>query len=188
MITIVSGLPRSGTSLAMQMLAAGGLPVLTDGVRSPDENNPRGFYEYSRVLQLPRGDTGWGTEAEGRAVKITWPLLRSIPATWDVRIVWMHRALDEIIASQAKMLGRTGETAADALALKRAFASMQDQARHWMATRPNTPTLLLAHDAVLRSSHVEARRLSDFCDGTLDANAMAAAVDPALWRERRPAS
>lgn len=184
MITIVSGLPRSGTSLAMQLLVAGGLPVLTDGARRADENNPRGYFEFARVLRLGAGDTAWQTEAEGRAVKITWPLLAAVPSTWPVRIVWMERAVEEIVASQAKMLARAGQPAEDAAQLQRAFAAMREQAKRWMAARREVAVIVVNHATLLGSPATEAARLAAWTGGNLDVAAMAAAVDPALWRER----
>src|ERR1700689_3295526 len=109
-ITIVSGLPRSGTSLMMQMLAAGGVPVLTDGQRTADDDNPRGYYEWERIKQLPQ-DPGCIAEAEGKAVKVISQLLFSLPAGRDYRIVFMERPLAEVVALQAEMIRRRGSAA-----------------------------------------------------------------------------
>ncbi len=185
MITIVSGLPRSGTSLAMQMLAAGGLPALTDGVRQQDENNPRGYFEFSPVLNLARGQAAWRAEAEGHAVKITWPVLRSLPAEWAARVVWMERAPEEIVASQARMLARSGLPVEDAAQLTRAFTAMQGQARGWLDAQRGLAVLVLNHAELMHAPAVEAARLAAWLGGGLNVTAMAAAVEPALWRERR---
>ena len=186
MITIVSGLPRSGTSLAMQMLAAGGMAVLTDGARGADDNNPRGYFEFARALRLGVGDTGWRAEAEGRAVKITWPVLAALPANWPVRVVWLDRTVEEIVASQQKMLARAGRPAEDAVQIQRAFAAMREQAKRWMAARHDTAVIVIEHAALLGSPATEAGRLAAWAGGNLDVAAMTAAVDPALWRERGP--
>jgi hypothetical protein len=107
MITIVSGLPRSGTSLMMQMLAAGGMPVLSDGERRADTDNPRGCLEWERIKQLPK-DPACIAEAEGKVVKVISQLLLSLPPGHDYRIVFMQRPLPEILKSQDEMLRRRG--------------------------------------------------------------------------------
>jgi hypothetical protein len=112
-ITIVSGLPRSGTSMMMQMLAAGGMPALADNLRQADEDNPRGYYEFERVKEVAT-DSSWLDEAEGKAVKMVYRLLYDLPADRSYRVIFMIRSLDEVIASQQVMLERSG-TASDAL-------------------------------------------------------------------------
>src|SRR5438067_7880099 len=106
-VTIVSGLPRSGTSMMMQMLAAGGIAAYSDGKRTPDEDNPRGNLEHEKATQLHR-DTSWVREARGQVVKIVAHLLPYLPAGEEYRIVFMHRALEEVTASQSAMLKRLG--------------------------------------------------------------------------------
>jgi hypothetical protein len=114
-IVVVSGLPRSGTSMAMMMLHAGGMPLLTDNVRVADESNPNGYFEFEPVKQLDStGDLDWLNDASGRAVKIISFLLTWLPETHDYRVLFMQRDLDEVIASQHKMLVRRGEAAGTA--------------------------------------------------------------------------
>ena len=108
-VVVVSGLPRSGTSMMMKMLEAGGLSPLIDGEREADEDNPKGYYEFERVKQLPKGDYGWLEDAQGRVVKVISGLLVHLPPTHDYRVVFMRRAMPEILASQRKMLVRRGE-------------------------------------------------------------------------------
>jgi len=107
MITIVSGLPRSGTSLMMQMLAAGGMPVLSDGERKADTDNPKGYLEWERVKQLPK-DPSLIAEAEGKVVKVISQLMLSLPDGHEYRIVFMQRPLAEVMKSQDEMLKRRG--------------------------------------------------------------------------------
>ena len=107
MITIVSGLPRSGTSLMMQMLAAGGMSILSDGERRADVDNPRGYLEWERIKQLPK-NPGCIAEAEGKAVKVISQLLLSLPAQHEYRVIFMQRPLPEVMASQDEMLRRRG--------------------------------------------------------------------------------
>ena len=101
-VTVVSGLPRSGTSMMMKMLEAGGIDPIQDGIRTPDSDNPKGYYEYERVKQLDKGDTAWVADAQGKSVKVISALLRYLPADYEYRILFMRRDLDEILASQAK--------------------------------------------------------------------------------------
>src|SRR5262245_34269287 len=108
-IIIVSGLPRSGTSMMMKILEAGGLPVLTDALRTADDDNPKGYYEYERVKQLDKGDQAWLAEAEGKVVKVISALLTQLPATHQYRVIFMQRKLAEVLASQRKMLIHRGE-------------------------------------------------------------------------------
>src|ERR1039458_2751547 len=109
MVTIVSGLPRSGTSLMMQMLEVGGLPVLSDGERKADTDNPNGYFEWERIKQLPK-DPSLIAEAEGKVVKVISQLILSLPAGHDYRVIFMQRPLPEVLKSQEKMLRRRGNT------------------------------------------------------------------------------
>jgi hypothetical protein len=183
MITVVSGLPRAGTSLMMQMLAAGGLPVLGDGVRPPDASNPRGYFEYEPVKHLAR-DAAWLEAAEGRVVKVVVPLVAFLPPGRAYRVVFMERALDEVLASQARMLGRLGRPAGNPALLAPAFTVQLERARAFLRTAPDTAVLPVAYADLLRDPAAQAARLQAFLGPSLDAAAMARAVDPALYRER----
>ena len=109
-ITIVSGLPRSGTSMMMKMLEAGGMPVLTDSWRSADEDNPKGYYEFERVKQI-KTDQAWLPQAQGKVVKMISELLQYLPPIYCYRVIFMRRKLEETLASQRQMLQRRGEPA-----------------------------------------------------------------------------
>lgn len=111
-VIVVSGLPRSGTSMMMKMLAAGGVSLLTDHIREADSDNPQGYYEFERVKKLDKGDTAWVAEAQGQAVKIISQLLKHLPATYDYKVIFMRRHMDEVLASQQKMLLNRGEDTA----------------------------------------------------------------------------
>ena len=185
-IVIVSGLPRSGTSMVMKMLEAGGLPVLTDGLRTADEDNPKGYYEVERVKSLAaEEDKGWLAGARGKGIKVISYLLRSLPATYNYRVVFIRREIEEVLASQRKMLARRGET--EETAPERMRSLFEDdlwRARYQLQHRPEFETIELHYSAVLARPLEEARRLAAFLDGKLDAEAMAAAVDPQLYRNR----
>src|SRR3990167_393038 len=100
MIVIVSGLPRSGTSLMMQMLRAGGMSLLIDDQRPADADNPHGYWEYEPVKRLQH-DNSWLPQAEGKAVKVVSALLQYLPPRHTYKIIVMHRPMQEVLASQA---------------------------------------------------------------------------------------
>jgi hypothetical protein len=185
-IVVVSGLPRSGTSMIMKMLEAGGLSVLTDGMRTADEDNPKGYYEVERVKDLAREtDKGWLTEARGKGIKVISFLLKSLPSTFIYKVVFIRRDLEEVLASQRKMLARRSET--EETAPERMRALFEDdlwRASYQLKRRPEFESIELHYSAVLARPLEEARRLSAFLGGGLDAEAMAAAVDPQLYRNR----
>lgn len=184
-VTVVSGLPRSGTSLMMQMLHAGGLPVLTDGVRTADENNLRGYFEYEPVKRL-RSDRAWLPRARGHAVKIIHLLLRDLLLDGSLyyRVVFMQRPLDEVLASQHAMLARDGKAAADAAVLKKAFEGQLAQLDTWFAAQPSIDVMKVDYHRLIREPRPVAVALSGFLGRELDTDAMSRAVDPALHRQR----
>jgi hypothetical protein len=185
-ITVVSGLPRSGTSMMMAMLSAGGLEVLTDGVRFADESNPQGYFEYEPTKALRNGEAAWLSLAEGKAVKIVSPLLRYLPAQHHFKVIFMLRSIDEILASQGRMLERTGqETTADADAkLVASYTRHLAEVRNWLAGRPNFDALWVAHREVIEDPIGAARSISRFLGRPLDDAAMARAIDRSLYRQR----
>src|SRR3954447_12968927 len=108
-VIVVSGLPRSGTSLMMNMLQAGGVPIVTDAQRIADDDNPKGYFELERVKQMGRGDVDWVGDSHGKAVKVISYLLKNLPPTSSYKVLFMRRRLPEVLASQKKMLIRRGE-------------------------------------------------------------------------------
>src|SRR5687767_12088310 len=135
-VTVVSGLPRSGTSLMMQMISAGGIPALTDEVRTADEDNPRGYLEFERVKRIKQ-DTSWLDEARGKVVKMVHLLLYDLPLDRPYRVVFMRRNLDEVLASQRKMLERQGKQGAQIpeAQLRKVFEDQVKKVTTWMATQ-----------------------------------------------------
>jgi hypothetical protein len=187
-ITVVSGLPRSGTSLMMQMLRAGGLPALTDEQRSADADNPRGYYEFEAVKKL-KEDASWVGNARGQAVKVISMLLYDLPPSHPYRVVFMVRDPDEILASQKQMLKRRGTPApgADDEAMKRHFEAHLQKVRAWLAERPNIRVHYCDYRELLRAPVEPVRRLAEFLGGGLDQRAMVEAVDQSLYRNRAAA-
>ena len=184
-ITVVSGIPRSGTSLAMQMVVAGGIPPLTDGLRAADEDNPRGYFEFERVRQL-RGDKAWVADAVGKAVKVIHLLLTELPDDRPYRIVYVERDLREVVRSQAAMLERSGRRGGG-LAPERliaVFEAQEKQVRAWLDARRAFSVLRVRHADLVRDPAGQARSINAFLGGDLDEPAMASAVDPSLYRNR----
>ncbi len=186
-VIIVSGLPRSGTSMMMQMLAAGGMPVLADEARQADEDNPRGYYELEAVKKL-RQDQSWLNQANGKAVKLVAQLLPNLPLGRPYRVVFMERPLGEILASQKTMLqrlGREGGHLTEAQ-LARTFLGQLQTVRR-VLNRPEAQTSVLGMDyhQALRDPQAAAARLNAFLGGGLDEKAMAAAIAPQLRRQGR---
>jgi sulfotransferase family protein len=187
-IAIVSGLPRSGTSMAMKMLEAGGMPVLVDGLRKPDVSNPNGYYEFEPVKGLDKGgDVQWLADARGRAVKIISFLLTYLPETYEYRVIFMRRDLHEAVASQNTMLAHRGESldGADDERMCRLYEGHLEKVERFLASRPCFSTLAIAYEDVVQNPSLAAHRMNEFLGGTLDVVKMAAVADPALYRNRR---
>ncbi len=184
-LTVVSGLPRSGTSMVMQMVHAGGLPAVTDGVRIADPDNPRGYFEFERVKAL-RTDRSWLPEARGKVIKVIHMLLPELPVDQDYRVLFVERDLDEVLASQQKMLTRLGRPGA-ALPperLRAAFQSQLHQVRGWLAQQPRFQVLPVEYASVVQDPRAAAAAINRWLGGGLDEAAMAAAVDANLYRNR----
>jgi LPS sulfotransferase NodH len=185
MITIVSGLPRSGTSLMMQMLAAGGMPVLSDGERKADTDNPRGYLEWERIKQLPK-DPASIAEAEGKVVKVISQLLLSLPDGHEYRILFMQRPLPEVLKSQEEMLRRRGtyDADVDSSPIEAAFQRHLIDVNKWLNVKPNTHVLRLHYHRVLREPVPTAEAVAEFLNVPLNVQAMVEQVDPNLYRNR----
>ena len=186
-VIIVSGLPRSGTSMLMAMLSAGGVELITDGVRAPDEDNPRGYYEFELVKGLDKGgDTAWLERARGKAVKIISQLLPHLPATHHYKIIFVRRDLTEVLASQKKMLERRGEAVGQASDqdMARWFTRHLDQLDAQLAARANCAVLYVEHRDVLRAPAEVAERIDRFLDMGLNVTKMSQVVDQQLYRNR----
>lgn len=185
-IVVVSGLPRSGTSMMMKMLEQGGLPVMTDQIREPDEDNPRGYFEFERVKQLDKGDQHWLGDAQGKVIKVISALLEHLPPEFGYRVIFMERQMDEVLASQRKMLARRGEPTdrVDDQEMARLFAGHLERVRAWLAGQPNFAVLYVDYNQLMADPLPYLRQVNQFLDNTLDEVAMHRAIDPALYRNR----
>ncbi|MEK6246865.1 MAG: sulfotransferase [Planctomycetales bacterium] len=183
-ITVVSGLPRSGTSMMMQMVSAGGIEVLSDHIRKADEDNTEGYYEFEPVKRT-RDDGSWLPGAAGKAVKVIYMLLADLPADFQYRVVFLRRNISEVLASQKVMLSRRGEQGADLSVDKLVglFQRQLQQTEKWLSDQQHLQVLYVDYHQIVEDPMVQANRVSEFLGG-LDTKAMAGVVDPALYRQR----
>jgi hypothetical protein len=186
-VVVVSGLPRSGTSMLMSMLDAGGIPPITDHIRTADEDNPKGYYEFERVKALDKGDTAWVSDAQGKSVKVISALLKYLPPEYQYKIIYVRRNMQEILASQRKMLVRRGEDPdkVDDAQMAALFEKHVSQVESWLREQPNIQVLYEHYSDILADPEKEARRIDDFLGDRLQVERMAEAVDPDLYRNRR---
>ena len=184
-IIIVSGLPRSGTSMVMNAIGSGGIDLLIDHVRKPDEDNPTGYYEFEPVKKT-KEDATWIKEAVGKVVKMVYRLLYDLPDEYQYRVVFALRDLTEVLASQNKMLGRSGTSAGSIPdgRMQALFADELNRCEKWLAKQPNFKVLYIDHHDMISGALAQAQKINDFLDGGLDEKAMASIVDPRLYRNR----
>jgi hypothetical protein len=180
---VVSGLPRSGTSLLMAMLQAGGVPLFTDARRAADSSNPRGYFEYEPVKRLT-ADAPWLAETVGKAVKIVIPLVRRLPPAFPCDILILERAIPEILASQAAMLTLAGVPAVDAKILAPAFERELRLTHESLPAFPGCRVLSVQHRRLITSPLETSQEIATFLRLPLNTAAMAAAVEPSLHRQR----
>jgi hypothetical protein len=185
MITIVSGLPRSGTSLMMQMLVAGGMSPLSDGERTADADNPRGYLEWERIKQLPN-DPDCIVEAEGKVVKVISRLLLSLPSNHEYRVIFMERPLAEVLASQDQMLRSRGTYKEDAnpAAMATAFEKHLREVYVWLDGKPYVKSIRLPYRDVLMQPEEISQKIAEFLEISLNVQGMAQQVDGSLYRNR----
>lgn len=183
-ITIVSGLPRSGTSMMMRMLEAGGIPALTDELRTPDDDNPNGYYEFEDVKSIEDYST-WIDRAPGHSVKMVYSLLKHLPADREYRVLFMRRNVDEILQSQKKMLERKGITTdiPDAT-MKALFERELRQFYSWIPTQSHLKLVNISYNDLLSNPEGTIDQINRHFDETLDTEAMVQLVDPSLYRNR----
>lgn len=188
-ITIVSGLPRSGTSMMMRMLELGGMEVLADNVRKADEDNPLGYYEFEKVKRIKQ-DSSWLDLARGKVFKMVSLLLKDLPLNRSYNIIFMLRDTDEMIASQRKMLERKGVAASDEkdAEMKRLFELHLKEMENWLFEQKNMRVLYMNFNEIVKDADKNIATLNQLFYNRLDAGKMCDAVKPSLYRNRRGAS
>ncbi len=173
--------------MLMSMMAAGGLETVVDGIRAADDDNPNGYHELERVKELDKaGDTSWLNDARGKCLKVISFLLQYLPSSHHYKIVFVRRNLQEVLASQRKMLERRGESGGDAddTALAQMFAAHVTKTERQLAARPNCEVLYVEHRAALDSPREVATQVNRFLGDRLDVDRMTAVVDRELYRNR----
>lgn len=185
-IVVVSGLPRSGTSMMMRMLQEGGLEVITDAIREADEDNPYGYFEFEKVKDLDRC-ASWLDMAQGKAVKIVSPLLIHLPVLYHYKIIFMHRRLEEILASQRQMLlrRRQGETLEADSKMANVFRKHLVEIKAWLRKQPNMDVFHANYNEIIRDPRKVIAEIVHFLKRDLDQRKMLQAIDPALYRQKK---
>ena len=185
MITIVSGLPRSGTSMMMKILEAGGMQIFTDNLRLADEDNPKGYYELEQVKALNEGDDAWLKDAPGKVVKIISSLLEYLPANYKYKIVFMRREIAEILASQKQMLIRRGESSdSNDQKMAEMFQEHLKRVRVWLANQPNMEVLYVDYNTLMADPAPEIKALAGFLGLNDRLDDMLAVPDKKLYRQK----
>lgn len=184
-VVVVSGLPRSGTSMMMKMLAEGGLPVVTDSIREADEDNPNGYFEVEVSKALKDGERQWVYDAQGRVVKVISYLLEFLPQDVEYHIIFMEREIPEILASQHKMLQRRNETSTISdEEMSAQFAEHLKAVKYWLARMPNMRVLYVKYADAIGKSAETAESIAEFLGRPLNLQAMQAVPSESLYRNR----
>jgi len=184
-LTIVSGIPRSGTSMMMSMLAGGGMEIVSDQKREPDPDNPEGYYEDQRVKRLKQ-NAAWLETCKDKAIKIVSPLLKSVPDNLQCKIIFMQRDLAEILASQKKMLARRGQSegALSDEQMAEKFQLHLKRVDNWLSSRKNWDVIEIRYREVIENPYGEARRVNSFLRNRFDIEKMALKVNKRLYRHQ----
>jgi sulfotransferase family protein len=186
LITVVSGLPRSGTSMMMKMLEAGGLPLLVDNLRIGDDDNPAGYYEFEPVKKLSQGDSEWLADAQGKVLKVIAALITHLPATYSYQIIFMRRDMSEILASQKKMLLNRGEDPnkiSDA-EMAQLFEKHLFKVLSWIDQQPNMRKIEVSYNMLFKDPKPNIAQINRFLGNILDGEKMLEVINPDLYRQR----
>ena len=186
-IYVVSGLPRSGTSMMMKMLEAGGLTPLTDNIRIADDDNLQGYYEFERVKAMKDGDVEWVSDAQGKVIKVISALLENLPSTYQYKVVFMEREMMEILASQRKMLERRGKPSNPAEDGKFAelYARHLEKIKTWLVSQPNMNVLYVRYNDMVTSPEEYAQKVAAFLGVPMNIAAMGNIPQEQFYRQRK---
>ena len=186
-ITVVSGLPRSGTSMMMKMLEAGGLPLLIDNLRIPDEDNPTGYYEFEPVKKLSQGDFNWLADAPGKALKVIAALLTHLPSAYTYQIIFMRRDMSEILASQRQMLLNRGEdpNKISDSEMSQFFERHLIKVFSWIDQQPNMRKIDVSYNLLFKDPKPHVELINRFLGNILDVEKMLEVINPDLYRQRK---
>jgi hypothetical protein len=185
-ITVVSGLPRSGTSMMMKMLEAGGLLLLIDNLRTPDADNPAGYYEFEPVKKIDKGDFTWLANAQGKGLKVIAALLRHLPSAYTYQIIFMRREMSEVLASQRQMILNRGEdpNKIDDAKMAQLFERHLAKVMSWIDRQPNIRKLDVNYNQLLKDPRPQVEQINQFLGNILDLEGMLSVINPDLYRQR----
>lgn len=184
-VVVVSGLPRSGTSMMMKMLVEGGLSPVMDALRQADEDNPNGYFEIQASKSLKEGQTAWIYDAPGKVVKVISYLLEFLPPDLTYDIIFMEREISEVLASQHKMLQRRGEVSKlTDVEMEAQFREHLRALKYWLARQPNMRILYVKYSEMVKAPGTLSRSVVDFLELPLNLEAMASVPSQALYRNR----
>jgi hypothetical protein len=184
-IIVVSGLPRSGTSMMMKMLEEGGIPILTDAIRGADDDNPNGYYEFELVKKLPEGQNQWLADANHKVVKIVSALLEHLPVNYRYKIIFMEREPREILASQQKMLANRNEKSEISdTEMQEQFQKHLAAIKYWLARQPHMDVMYLDYNKMISKPENYCQAIADFIAIPVDVSKMLAVPNERLYRNR----
>ena len=184
-VTVVSGLPRSGTSMMMKMLAEGGMPVITDEIRRADSDNPNGYFEFETVRQISAGKVDWLAAAKGKAVKVISALLEYLPSNYSYKIIFLERDVHEILASQRKMLkNRNEKEMGDEAEIEAQIQKHLSAMKPWLIRQPNIDVLYVNYNMLMTEPEPVCKQIAEFLDLPLNQTRMLAVPDKQLYRNR----
>lgn len=184
-IVVVSGLPRSGTSMMMKMIAEGGIAVVEDGIREKDIDNPNGYFEFEIVKKLPEGDFGWLENANGKVVKVISYLLQYLPSQYSYKVLFMEREITEVLASQQKMLDNRNESnPVEDEKIKQDFQNHLKEIKAWLIRQPNVETLYINFNKLMADPKPYCDKIVEFLNMPLDAERMLDVPNKKLYRNR----
>jgi len=184
-IIVVTGLPRSGTSLMMQILQSMGIKLFIDKHRAPDQSNPKGYFEHELVKTIERNNF-WIKDAKGKAIKIVSPLLMYLPVNINYKIIFMNRLLDEIIQSQERMLSERGKenNTINSEVLKQIFIKDLNLSRKWIAKQSQSKYLEISHSKLLENPKPELEKIKTFLDIPIDLRSTIKVIDKKLYQAK----
>ena len=184
-IIIVSGLPRSGTSMMMKMLAEGGVPVITDELRRPDSDNPNGYFELETVRQMSQGNIEWLGNSAGKAVKVISALLEYLPPTYSYKVIFLERDVHEVLASQRKMLlNRNEKEMGNEAEIAAQIQNHLSVMKPWLVRQPNMEVLYVNYNSLMTEPVPLCERITKFLDLPLNQSRMLSVPDKKLYRNR----
>jgi hypothetical protein len=184
-VTVVSGLPRSGTSMMMKMLAEGGLPIITDEIRRADSDNPNGYFEFETVRQMSAGNVDWLAAANGKAVKVISALLEYLPSKYSYKIIFLERDIHEILASQRKMLlNRNEKEMGNEAEIEAQIQKHLSAMKPWLVRQPNIEVLYVNYNALMTEPEPVCEQIAEFLELPLNQARMLAVPDKQLYRNR----